>query len=188
MRVPILLLIIAAHASAQSDAGKLITQGLQSALAGLTPVPEQDQAAVLKTTAELLAKHVIFRPDGDASAICTLSGRQQAEWKRLVVRSVTAQPVTEADRLNGISKRYLAPLSCDAHRTWDKTKNAWGQWYPIGNVVFPSAIYVEWKGGNWVAVESDQIKYFIPGPGPSIIAPKPAANSDGLPPGMTRGR
>lgn len=188
MRVPILLLIIAAHASAQSDAGKLITQGLQSALAGLTPVPEQDQAAVLKTTAELLAKHVTFRPDSTASAICTVSGSRQTEWKRLAVRSITAHPVTEADRLNGVSKRYLVGFSCDAHRSWDSKTNAWGQWYPINNVLFPSAIYVEWKGGKWAAVESDQIKYFIPGPGPSIIDPKPAAKSDGLPPGMTRGR
>lgn len=188
MRVPILLLIIAAHASAQNDAGKLFVQGIQGALAGLTPVPEQDQTAVMKTTAELLAKHVTFRPDSTASAVCTFSGRQQVEWKRLAVRSVTAQPVTEADRLNGISKRYLVSLSCEAHRSWDAKTNGWGQWYPINNVLFPSAINVEWKGGKWVAVESDMIKHFIPGPGPSTVAPKPAPKSDDLPPGMTRGR
>ena len=188
MRVPILLLIIAAHASAQSDTGKLLLQGLQSALTGLAPIPAEDQAAVLKATAELLAKHVTFRPDGTASAICTFSGRRQVEWKRLAVRSITAQPATEADRLNGVSKRYLVGFSCDAHRSWDSKTNAWGQWYPINNVLFPSAIYVEWKGGKWAAVESDMIKHFIPGPGPSTVAPKPAPKSDDLPPGMTRGR
>lgn len=124
MRIAILLLIIAAHASAQTDAGKLLLQGLQSALAGLAPVPAEDQAAVLKTTAELLARHVTFRPDGTASAICTFSGRRQTEWKRLVVRSITAHPVTEADRLNGVSKRYLVGFSCDAHRSWDAKTNA----------------------------------------------------------------
>lgn len=188
MRVFVLLLIIAANASAQTDLGKLLAQGLQGALAGLTPVPEQDQAAVLKTTAELLAKHVTFRPDGTASAICNFSGRQHTEWKRLAVRSITAQPVTEADRLNGISKHYLVGLSCEAHRNWDAKTNAWGRWYPINNVLFPSAIRVESKDGKWVAVESDQSKYFIPGPGPSIVEKKAAAKSDGLPPGMTRGR
>ena len=189
MRPAILLLIIAAHASAQSDAGKLILRGLQGALTGLEPVPAQEQAAVLKATEELLAKHVTFRPDGTASAFCTSSsGRRQAEWKQFVVHSITAQPITEADRLNGVTKRYLASLSCDAHRTWDTAKNAWGQWYPIGNVIFPSGIYVEWKGGKWVAAESDMIKYFTPGPGAAVIDPKPAAaKSDGLPPGMTRG-
>lgn len=188
MRVTILLLIIAAHASAQTDAGKLLAQGLQSALAGLAPVPEQDQAAVLKTTAELLAKHVTFRPDGDASAFYTESGRQPVEWKRLVVRSITALSVTEADRLNGITKRYLVAFGCDAHRTWDSKTNRWRDWLPIGNVTFPPAIYLEWKNGKWAPAEASRLKFFVPVPGPSTVDPKPTAKSDGLPPGMTRGR
>lgn len=188
MRFTILLLIMVATASAQVDAGKILEQGLRGVFAGLAPVPALEQAAVLKTTAEMLARHVTFRPEGNDSAICTVSGRSQVEWRRLLVRSITAQAVTEADRLNGVSKRYMVGLSCDAHRSWDAKAKAWGQWYTIGNVLFPSAIVVEWQGGKWVALESDQIKYFFPGPGPSIAPPKPDPKSDGLPPGMTRGQ
>ena len=188
MRFTILLLIMAATATAQTDAGKILEQGLRGIFAWLAPVPAQEQAAVLKTTAEMLARHVTFRPEGNDSAICTVSGRTPVEWRRLLVRSITGQAVTEADRLNGISKRYMVGLSCDAHRSWDAKAKAWGQWYPIGNVLFLSAIVVEWQGGKWVALESDQIKYFIPGSGPSIAARKPDQKSEGLPPGMTRGR
>ncbi len=188
MRFSLVTLLMVTIASAQTDVGKILAQGLQSAITGLAPVPAKDQSDVLAVTTELLVKHVTFRPDGTQSAICTASGRQLAEWKGLVVRSITGQSVTEADRLNGISKRYLVGLSCDAHRTWDKKKNAWGQWYAIGNVIFPSAITVEWKGGKWVAVESDMMKHFIPGPGPSISDPKSGPKSNGLPPGMTRGK
>ena len=136
----------------------------------------------------VLSKHLTFRPDGTTSAVCIPSGRQQVEWKKFVVRSIQAQQVTEADRLNGISKRCVVCFSCDAHRSWESKKNEWGQWYPIGYMLFPGAINIEWKGGKWVAIETDQLKYFSPGPGQSVIAPKPGGNSQGLPPGMTRGK
>lgn len=41
MRFTILLLLMVATASAQSDAGKILEQGLQQAVAGLAPVPAQ---------------------------------------------------------------------------------------------------------------------------------------------------
>lgn len=166
----------------------MLSQGSQGSLAGLTPVPAKEQAAVLTTTADVLGRHVTFRPDGNDSAICTFSERRQVEWRRLMVSSIIAQAVNEADHLNGVSKRYMVGLSCDAHRSWDTKANAWGKWYPTNNVLFPSGIVVEWQGAKWVALESDQIKYFIPGPGRSIAAPKADTKFDGLPPGMTRGR
>jgi hypothetical protein len=74
------------------------------------------------------------------------------------------------------------------HRTWDAKANAWSVWYPIRNPFFPSAFYVEWKGGQWVASATDQMKHFTPGPGlPSIIR-QPNGKPLTLPPGMTRGR
>ena len=188
MRFIPLLLITLATASAQTDVGKLLEEGMRGAVAGLAPVPEADKSEILKITAEVLAKHMTFRSDGTESAFCTVSGRQQIEWKKFVVSHIQTQPVTEADRLNGVSKRYLVSFSCDAHRSWDSKKNAWGQWYPIGCVLFPPGISIEWKGGKWIPSESDQIKHFIPGPGQSVIAAKPEAKSQGLPPGMTRGK
>jgi len=188
MRPTILLLLLVASASAQSNAGKILEQGLKQTVAGLTPVPEKDKAAVLDATAALLAKHVTFRPDGTTSAYYTESGRRAVEWKNFVVRQITLQAVTEADRLNGISKRYLVGFGCDAHRSWDTKTNIWGQWYPIGNVTFPAGIYFEWKNEAWTAAESFQLKFFTPGPGPSNLESKTNPKSDGLPPGMSRSK
>jgi hypothetical protein len=188
MRFIPLLLMTLVPAAAQIDVGKMISEGLQDMVVGLAPMPNTDKAEILKITADTLTKHMTFRQDGTASAICTASGRQPTEWKGFVVRHIQAQPVNEADRLNGTSKRYLVVFSCDAHRSWDSKKNSWGEWCPIGNVLFPAALNIEWKGGKWVAIETMQIKYFSPGPGLSVIAPKPDTKLQGLPPGMTRGK
>lgn len=188
MRFTILLLLMVASASAQSNAGKFLEQGLKQAVVGLTPVPEKDKTAVLDATAALLAKHITFRPDGSASSYYTMSVRRPVEWQKFAVCHITAQAITEADRLNGIAKRYLVAFGCDAHRSWDTKTNAWGQWYPIGNVTFPAGIYFEWKNNCWTAGESTQLKYFTPGPGPSILESKTNPKSDGLPPGMSRGK
>jgi hypothetical protein len=188
MRFLPFLFLILASASAQTGVGKLLEQGMLQAVAGFSPVPAKDKADVLTATATLLSKHVTFRPDGTAAAYYTRSGRLAVEWKKLVVRNITSQAVTEADRLNGISRRYLVSLGCDAHRSWDTKSTAWGQWYAIGNVTFPAAISFEWINGAWTARESSQLKYFSPGPGPSIAEPKREGKDAGLPPGMTRGR
>lgn len=188
MRFIPVLLIMAATAPGQTDVGKILEQGLQSAIAGLAPVSEPDQSAVLRATAEVLAKHLTFRADGTQTAVCTAAGNQQVEWKKLVVNSIIGLPITEADRLNGISKRYQANFSCDASRSWDAKTNAWGQWSPSGHVLFPSGIVVELKNGKWTAIESAQTKCFAPGPGGAVLALKREAKSDELPPGMTRGK
>jgi hypothetical protein len=178
--------MILVSASAQTSTSKLLAQGLQKSFFSLAPVPAKDKADVLDATATLLAKHVTFRPDGIASAYYTESGRRPVEWKNFIIAHISAQAVTEADRLNGISKRYLVGFGCDAHRSWDTKSNTWGQWYPIGNVTFPSATSFEWKNEAWTAAESFQLKFFTPGPGPSILESKTNPKSDGLPPGMSR--
>lgn len=187
MRFLAILLAIAATASAQSGVENLLEKGLRQAIAGVTPVPGSEKVEILTATANLLGKHVTFRPDGTASSYYT-SGevRRPAEWKNLVVSQIVSQAITEADRLNGISKRYLVGFGCDAHRTWDTKTNAWGQWSPIGNVTFPSGIFFEWKNGAWTAAESFQLKFFTPGPGPSIAEPKRSGKDADLPPGVTR--
>ena len=188
MRYHFLLLALICPVSAQTDSQRLVKQSIYQAASLFAPIPQHEKTAVLKCAAELLAKHVTSRPDGTSSAICTFSGRRQVEWKRLEWQDVRAQAITEADRLNGASKRYLASLSCDAHRSWDAKKNVWGRLQPINDPCFPAAIVVGQKGGTWFAVESDMMKHYIPGPGPSITRLKADAKDDGLPPGMKRSR
>jgi hypothetical protein len=185
MRFFIALLLLMVSASAQLTVGKILEQGLKQAVAGLTPIPEKDKIALLDATAELLAKHITFRPDGSASSYYTMSVRQPVEWQKFTITHITAQAINEADRLNGITKRYIVIFGCDAHRSWDTKASTWGKWYAIGNVTFPSAISFEWKNGAWTTDESTQLKHFILGSGPSILKPKTNSKSDGLPPGMT---
>ena len=187
MKILAWLIMTLATASAQSDVSKLLVQGAANAMKVFETVPEKDRTAILTATAELLKKHVTFRPDGTASAICIPNSKQHVEWKRLVLRSISPQSINEADRLNGISKRYFVSLGSDAHRTWDTKTKSWGKWHSVGHVLFPGGISIEWKGEKWTAVETDQMKYFTPGPGPSIAVPKTTGKDAGLPPGMTRG-
>lgn len=188
MRFLAILVVLSGFASAQSDVSGMLARGLKEALKTMQAVPEADRTAILGATAELLTKHVTFRADGTSSSWQALSTRRAVEWKGLVVHHITSQAVTEADRLNGITKRYLVTFGCDAHRTWDHQANAWGQWLAIGNPSFPSGLVFEWKNNAWIARESAQLKLFSPGPGDAVITRQPHPKDTGLPPGMTRGQ
>lgn len=188
MKIFLCLLLAVPAASAQSDASKLIFQGFTQAFANVSPVPDQDQQIILRETAALLSRHMTIEANGDASAICRISGNRPAEWKKFAVNTITEQVLNEADTLNGIAKRYLVSFTCSAHRTWDSKTNSWGQWYPIGNVLFPAAIYLELKGGQWINSNSTQLEYFTPAGGAPALRRPVKGDPCGLPPGMTRGR
>jgi len=187
-RVPAFLLplLLASVASGQTNVQKVLEQGLKGAVATLTPVPAAEQKEVLAATATLLAKHVNFRPDGTASATYQRSSAWPVEWRKLVVRTITKQAVSDADRLNGVTRRYLAGLACDACRDWKPGTSAWSEWRQFGFVQFPSAITVEEKAGMLTARGNTHLPKFSPGPGPSIMDNQAPAKNDGLPPGMTR--
>jgi hypothetical protein len=211
MRFLVVVALTLSAVQGQSDVSKLLSQGLSGALAAFEPVAEVDKKAILTSAAVVLAKHVTFRPDGTAAAVCTKLGKQHVEWKRLVVRNITKQAVTDADRLNGITRRFQVSFGCDGHRTFDSKTNRWTEWMNIGYVafssrdrirmeerhvdievrkferfLFPAGIEFEWKNGTWT-LKSESLKGFSPGPGPSITDQNRAAKDAGLPPGMKRG-
>jgi hypothetical protein len=183
-----LLILTCTLASAQIDSQKLLIQVAEQAMASWKSIPEVDRAAVLANTSELLKKHVSFRPDGTASADCIFNGKQGVEWKDLKLGAIRAQALTEADRLNGITKRYFVSMSAVAHRTWDPKTSAWSQWKPRGHVLFPSGFTVEFKGGKWIAIETDPMKYFTPSSGTPTPAVQRGTKDPQLPPGMTRAK
>jgi hypothetical protein len=187
MKILIVLVSTLTAVCGQNDVSKLLSQGLGGAMAAFEPVSQTDQKAILSETAEALAKHVTFRPDGTASSVCARLGKKHVEWRRLVVRSITKQPVTDADRLNGITRRFMVGLSCDAHRTFDSKTNRWGEWLNSGYILFPSGLEFEWKKGGWV-LKSQSLEGFTPGPGPSIADRKRDAGDGSLPPGMMKGK
>lgn len=186
MRIPVVLLILASVACGQTNLSKLLEQGLTEAATSLTYVPADEKQEVLAATAALLARHVTFRPDGTASATYHGSSQWPIEWRKLVVRMITKQAVSDADRLNGVTRRYHASLACDACRDWKPGTTAWSEWRQIGFVLFPSAIIVQEKNGVLTARGNAQLPKFSPGPGPSIMDKHAPAKNGGLPPGMTR--
>jgi hypothetical protein len=187
-----LLLILTTACPAQTDFSRVLAEGIKGTFRSLEPVAEKDRDALLTATATLLSKHVTFRPDGTAASFYSQGGARRAmEWKRLVVTRISAQNVTEADRLNGVTRRFLVSFGCDAHRTWDTHGNAWGKWHATGNPLFPTGLFFEWKNNAWAASGAERLKAFTPGPGPSIADPKATggkgnAKDSGLPPGMSR--
>ena len=185
MRFLIVFIFTLSAVHGQSDTSKLLSQGLSGALAAFEPIAEADKEAILNATAQVLEKHVTFRPDGTAASVCTKSGKTHVEWKRFVVRYITKQAVTDADRLNGITRSFLVSFGCDAHRSFDSKTSRWSEWKNIGYILFPAGIVFESKNGTW-AVKGDSMEGFSPGPGPSITDSKPTAKDSGLPPGMTR--
>ena len=187
MRFIGMLMLTLSAVHGQNDVSKLLSQGLVGAIAVFEPVSAADQKAILTATAQVLIKHVTFRPDGTASAVCTKSGKQHVEWKNLVVRNITKQVVTDADRLNGITRRFLVVFGCDAHRCFDAKTSRWTEWMNIGYLLFPAGINFEWKNDAWT-LKSESLNGFSPGPGPSIIDEKTASKDGGLPPGMKRGK
>lgn len=184
--VPLLLTLL--PVSAQADFGKLLGQGLLQSLGGMIPVPEPEKSEVIKATVDLLTKHITIHPDGTSSSFCIPCNNQQIEWKGFVIKSIQSQTITEADRLNGVTKRDFIGFSCDASRSWDSKKHTWSEWQSVGHVLFPAGARVEYRDGKWLAVETDQFKYFAPGPGPATAPIKKDAGPSDLPPGMTRAK
>lgn len=189
VRLPIvLLLLLVSAACGQTNVSKLLEQGLKSAVAALTPIPDAEKQEVLTATATLLSKHVKFHPDGTASSIYHGGSPWRVEWRKLVVQTITKQAVSEADRLNGLTRRYLVGLACDACRDWKPNTTAWSEWRQVGFIQFPTAIVVEERNGVLTARGNANLPKFSPGPGPSITDKQVPARGDGLPPGMTRRR
>lgn len=178
--------------SAQSNLEKILSQALKQAATGLKPVPASDRKIVVSEVANLLKKHVTFRPDGTSSSFSTATGttRQSLEWKNLHITTISEVAITEADRLNGVEKRYLAVLGCDATRRWDPKSNAWTSWVPTGHLLFPTGIKVERNKGKVSASGGSYLPKFSPGPGPSISNPTTKSTGGNapahLPPGMQR--
>jgi hypothetical protein len=188
MKVFLCLLLAVGVSSAQLDASKIVSQAFKQALVNVSPVPDQDKQVILRETTAILSRHITLDANGDASAIFRISENRPVEWKKFAINNITQKTLTEADTLNGIAKRYLVSFTCSAHRSWDAKTNGWGQWHPFGNGRFPSAIFLELKGGKWLSPNTQQLDYFTPAAGaPAPSRPTPRDPS-GLPPGMTRKR
>lgn len=172
----------------QTSVSDLLSQGLKPDESKKSVISVEDQKALVTATATLLSKHLTFRADGSASAFYSAAERQTVEWQKFVVFRIDSKTVSEADKLNGITKKYAVIFGCDANRAWDAKANRWGEWQPNGYADFPLGVVFQLKGGSWTPETPALLKYFSPGPGPSISEskPKPAGKANELPPGMQK--
>jgi hypothetical protein len=182
------LLFLTSFSHAQTNGEDLVLHAMKDAAATFESIPEAEQKQVIAVAAELVAKHVAIRPDGSASAVyrqSPQSGNWYVEWQGLGIRRVNRAPGTDADRLNGITKRYHVAIGCTAHRDWSPGRQGWSEWRPSGFVLFPSAIVVEEVHGACKASGGSQLPAFMPGSGAATVQ-RPAPQESGLPPGMMR--
>jgi hypothetical protein len=172
----------------QATVEDFLAEGLKKVAATKLMVSHEDQKALITATSTVLVKHLTFRADGTTSSYYTIKDRRMVEWKKFVIANIKEQAVTEADKLNGITKKYSVEFACVAHRAWDMKTNHWGDWQAYGYSDFPLSILFQYKNGKWVAELPGLLKHFVPGTGTSIskTVPKPAQKNNNLPPGMEK--
>jgi len=158
------LLILACFASplfAQSQIVDILKSGLSETIKQHQPLSAAEKKEVLTVVSGALTKRVKFRTDGLVSAVCS-STRRYVQWKGLVVRDIRPGHLSNADKLNGISRRYSVTFGSAAHRTWDSKSNAWTKWHNSGYSLFPSGVTVEEKNSRLVVI-STSLERFTPG-------------------------
>ena len=183
--LPFLLLSTLLPATGQREVSKILGRGLLAIVAGPSRIAEPDQSFAIDAIADSLTEHITFRPEGTAAATCDATGKDKIEWVGMVVKSIQEQPLTDADELNGITKRYFAKLSCRAHRAWDFKKNFWGEWQHRNHSLFPQGITLLSHGGKITAIPAPELRYFSPAPGPSLSGNQARSKRNALPRGMT---
>ena len=129
-----------------------------------------EQREVTSASNALLAGSMDFRPDGTARTTHQVgSFSTRIELKGLTVHEIVKLPVTEADAAKGITRRYQAKLTCQAHRIWDGPMVAWSEWRENGYGFFPSTIVIEDVNGTLQA-SAKRIQDFSPGIDGAITA------------------
>ncbi len=174
----------------QTSVSEVLAQGLKPSIAEKSPISEEDKKTLMAATAALLTKHLTFRADGTASTYYNFGEKKSVEWKNFVVNRVVLNPTSEADKLNGVSKRCAIAFGCDAYRVWDVKTSRWGEWQARNFTDFPLGLAFQLKKGVWTADSPALLKYFSPGPGTNISdsSVKPAGKTNDLPPGMQKSK
>lgn len=145
-------------------------------LSGLFPAAAQDRPApadlprmspelkeVLDAGVALISAAVDIRPDGSARTTHEIgSFSTRIEFRDLMVREVVKLPLDEAEKEQGVTRRYEARLGCTAHRIWDGPMATWSAWRRDHYGFFPTTIVIEEIGGKLQA-RARRIDDFSPG-------------------------
>ena len=161
----IALLATALPLSAQSEG-----TAPAGATAAANTMRQTEEKEVLAASAALLASSVDLREDGSARTTHQVGQfSNRIELMGLGIAEIVKTPVSQADLQKGISRRYVARITCKAHRIWDGPMVAWSEWRENGYGFFPSAVVVEEINGA-LSAHAKRIHDFSPGIDSSMAA------------------
>lgn len=131
---------------------------------------QTEEKEVLAASTALLAASVDLREDGSARTTHQVGQfSNRIELMGLGISEIVKIPVSQADHQKGISRRYLARITCKAHRIWDGPMIAWSEWRENGYGFFPSSVVVEEINGT-LSAHAKRLTDFSPGIDSSMTA------------------
>lgn len=122
-----------------------------------------EEKEVLAASSALLAASVDLRADGSARTTHQIGKfSTRIELMGLSVSKIEKTAPSAAEQQQGIARRYIAHLTCKAHRIWDAPMVSWSEWRKNAYGFFPSTVVVEEIDGALVA-RATRINDFSPG-------------------------
>ena len=146
----------------------IVATGIGESAVAASTIPVDERRPVIAKAWEQLGRMVQRKPDGSAKALHR-SGRDETwvEWRNLRVVSVRDAGVSNADEINGVTRRYYCEIMSEAHRVWNPDTISWSSWQPGGYEPFPWRVEVSWQGGVWIARADHDGQFIAPGGGGS---------------------
>ena len=156
---------------ASSSSAVVAKRSTDVVITASTAVYSLETEQVLELSQTLIGASVDLGEDGIGRATHHLGGFETPlELRGLTVREIVSAPLTEEDRANGITRRYLARVSYKSHRVWDEPMRTWTEWRERGYGFFPSEVVVEEIDGALTA-RASRIADFVRGIESGLILP-----------------
>jgi len=147
--------------SAQSVAGA--TEKVVEIVTATSPMRTTEASEVFAVSAALVESSVALFADGTARSTHQLGTfHSRIELKGISFSEIVKTPLSEADKVKGVSRRYIARIKCTAHRIWDGPMVSWSEWRSGSYGFFPSAVIVEEIDGA-LRARANRIADFTPG-------------------------
>jgi hypothetical protein len=147
-RIAAMALLLVFPASAEGS----VAVALRGALMASSTIPEESEFMARSTAAELLSRYVKIREGNHLSQSKSGTAGWWMETHGLHLSHVTAQPVTMADKANGMMESYFVSVDAEMFRTYNAKTSKWSAWHNGRNIFLPAAIKVmRATNGGWTA-------------------------------------
>jgi hypothetical protein len=144
--------LITAFLCVFSNAESVVELGLEGVLNSMKPVPAQSTKEVEAAATKLLQDYLRPSQEGFYLRYKGTSGKW-VEVKDLRFQRISYGTISNADRANGLSDRFIISLNAEMHRS-QSSSQAWSEWKYGMPGFLPRNIRVEKKNGQWSASSS----------------------------------